>query len=128
MWIPTVKWVSREQEPLGICVWGKISKALLGNTYHWQQSRGNMHPYWYVCGETRIPRDMCAGNTLPGETYYHCDHFWYFLIASSNTEKDSNKLPTSIPELISMSMSVIFHLPGTTMRQINHITYCMSEK
>ena len=27
-----------------------------------------------MCGETRIPRDMCAGNTLPGETYtYHCD-------------------------------------------------------
>ena len=22
-----------------------------------------------MCGETRIPRDMCAGNTLPGETY-----------------------------------------------------------
>ena len=25
-----------------------------------------------MCGETRIPRDVCAGNTLPGETY-HCD-------------------------------------------------------
>ena len=22
-----------------------------------------------MCGETRIPRDMCVGNTLPGETY-----------------------------------------------------------
>ena len=22
-----------------------------------------------MCGEIRIPRDMCAGNTLPGETY-----------------------------------------------------------
>ena len=22
-----------------------------------------------MCGETSIPRDMCAGNTLPGETY-----------------------------------------------------------
>ena len=21
-----------------------------------------------MCGETRIPRDMCAGNTIPGET------------------------------------------------------------
>ena len=27
-----------------------------------------------MCGETHIPWDMCAGNTLPGETYvYHCD-------------------------------------------------------
>ena len=22
-----------------------------------------------MCGETHIPRDMCAGNTIPGETH-----------------------------------------------------------
>ena len=22
-----------------------------------------------MCGETRIPRDMCAGNTIPGKTH-----------------------------------------------------------
>ena len=22
-----------------------------------------------MCGETRIPKDMCAGNTIPGETH-----------------------------------------------------------
>ena len=29
-----------------------------------------------MCGETRIPRDMCAGNTLPGETYITVTAVW----------------------------------------------------
>ena len=29
---------------------------------------GHTHPYSDVCGDTHIPRDACAGHTLPGET------------------------------------------------------------
>jgi len=49
-WIPAIKWVSWEQEPLGICVLGKISKNI-----------GGKHIIDSNPGETRIPSDMCLG-------------------------------------------------------------------
>ena len=38
-----------------------------------------------MCGETHIPRDMCAGNTLPGETY--------ITVTTPKTEQETEPFP-----------------------------------
>ena len=55
-----------KHESLGICVCGEIFKKSLRETHitdsFWWETR-------IPSDMCRIPRDMCAGNTLPGETY-----------------------------------------------------------
>ena len=46
-----------------------------------------------MCGETRIPRDMCAGNTIPGETRIPMTPAVYasFFIINSNSRFCKNR-------------------------------------
>ena len=56
LWCELGRFLHRQSH---VCAWGKISKK------RWWET----HITDSIQGETRIPRDMCAGNTLPGETY-----------------------------------------------------------